>query len=87
MQYIPIAKDEFIGKKISILTCTDPTWDETFGVIVDESKNTFIIEVAVESKQISKHIATFSIKKDEKDMKVKGKHIAFRPEDRIKKAR
>jgi len=87
MQHIPIIKDEFIGKQVIISDCSDPSLIDITGVIVDETKNTFIIDVNGQLKCVAKNIAEFSIKKHNTLIKVKGSRISFRPEDRIKKAR
>jgi len=87
MQHIPILKDEFVGKQVLISECTDPTLINLSGIIIDETKNTFIIDVNGQLKRVAKDIAQFTIKQHDTLIQVKGSQIPFRPEDRIKKAR
>ena len=39
-----IIKDELIGRHVKIKECTDPTFVDISGMIIDETKNTFVIE-------------------------------------------
>ena len=87
MQHIPILKDEFIGQHVIISECTDPSLIDLSGIIVNETKNTFMIDVNGQLKCVAKNIAQFTIKKNDTLINVKGSQISFRPEDRIKKAR
>ena len=81
------AKEEFIGLPINILQCKDPGWIEKSGIIVDETKNMFKINVDKKNKLIEKKNSKFEfIYKNEKII-LKGSKIAYRPEDRIKKTR
>jgi RNase P/RNase MRP subunit p29 len=54
-----IVKEELIGRNVTIKDCTDPTWDNKTGIILDETKNTFIIEINDNQKKIAKNIASF----------------------------
>ena len=87
MQHTAIVKDELIGRPVTITTCTDPTWANITGVIVDETKNTFLIETKHGCKRVAKHAATFTFDINGTPTSVEGSQVAFRPEDRIKKAR
>jgi len=80
-------KEEFIGLQVKIIDCKDPLWKGKTGVILDETKNTFLIEIKNQKKRISKKIATFEFEFDGKKKMLDGLKIAFRPEDRIKKVR
>ena len=82
-----LIRDELIGLPVTICRCTDPTWLNKSGVIVDETKNTFLIEVNGTIKRIAKNIATFEFQVNEEKIRIDGKDIMYRPEDRIKKAR
>ena len=86
-QNIHLNKDEFIGKHVTIIQCKDPTWVNKSGIIVDETKNTFLIERKNLTKRIAKKIATFEFTYHQKKIAVNGKQLTYRPEDRIKKAR
>ncbi len=88
MSMIPIIKDELIGRRVSISTCTDPTWIQLSGVVIDETKNTFLIETTEKVKRIAKDIATFIFEtQGTLTYVVSGSHIRYRPEERVKKAR
>ena len=82
-----LAKDEFIGRNVKIVECTDPNWKGQYGLIVDETKNTFLIKTNHGNKKIAKKTAIFEFKIDEQKIIIDGKKIAYRPEDRIKKVR
>jgi len=87
MQQIPIAKDEFIGETVIISDCTDPTWIQRTGRIIDETKHTFLIQTAHAIKRIAKQTATFTFPDKTDTISIKGSTILFRSEERIKKAR
>lgn len=88
MQKIPIVKDELIGKHVTIAQCTDPTWQDVHGVVVDETYQTLVIETKKGKRRIAKQSATFIFHTDcGKLCSVHGSRIQYRPEDRIKKAR
>jgi len=74
-------KDEFIGRRIKILECTDASLKGLEGTIVDESKNMLVIETNHGMKKIAKNIALFDID----GRIVEGRRITYRPEDRIRK--
>jgi ribonuclease P protein subunit POP4 len=82
-----LSREELIGLHVKIKECKDPSWKGKIGVIVDETKNTFLIEIRDQKKRIAKNIATFEFEIDGKKMMLDGSKIAYRPEDRIKKIR
>jgi len=82
-----IEGDELIGRRVTVLECTDPSWVNKSGVIVDETKHTFLIDLGNKQKRIAKQTATFAFEYHEKQTVVKGSRLVYRPEDRIKKAR
>ena len=82
-----IIKDELIGRYVTIKECTDPTWINQYGKIIDETKNTFLIKIGNENKRIAKNTAKFEFESERKKTIVDGKRLLFRPEDRVKKAR
>ena len=67
--------------------CTDPGWINKSGIIIDETKNTFLIEIEKKYKKIAKKTAIFRFNIDGKKIILDGSKIRFRPEDRIKKVR
>lgn len=82
-----LSRDEFIGLSVTILECTDPTWEGKTGQIIDETKNTFLIEIENKKKMIAKKTAKFQFIKNGEKKSINGEKIVFRPEDRIKKIR
>ena len=82
-----LSRDEFIGKNVKILECKDPTWKGINGIILDETKNTFLIKTTQGKKMIAKKTATFEFEYNGKKITIDGAKIAYRPEDRIKKIR
>jgi len=82
-----LVKDEFIGKVVTIRECTDPYWINKLGIIIDETKNTFVIEINKQPKRIAKKNAIFEFEYEGKKFSLKGSRLTYRPEDRIKKAR
>jgi len=71
-----IVKDELIGRHVKIKECTDSTFVNISGMVIDETKNTFLIETEDKQKRIAKNTIT-----------IKGSRLIYRPEDRTKKAR
>ncbi|RLF42034.1 MAG: ribonuclease P protein subunit [Thermoplasmata archaeon] len=80
-------RDEFIGLTVKIVESKDPTWLHKSGVILDETKNTFLIDTNGQRKRIAKDIATFEFRFNNERIRVHGRDIAYRPEDRIKKVK
>jgi ribonuclease P protein subunit POP4 len=82
-----LARDELIGLKVKIKECKDPNWVGKSGLILNETKNTFLIEVDNQKKTIAKNIAIYEFEIEEKKIIIDGSKITYRPEDRIKKIR
>lgn len=82
-----IASDELIGRTVTIIECTDPSWVNQKGLIIDETQHTFLIEMDKKQKRIAKQTATFAFDYHGKQTIVKGSRLVYRPEDRIKKTR
>ena len=80
-----LAREELIGLPVTIKKCKDSKWTGKSGVIIDETKNTFLIRIDNENKRIAKKIAKFEF--DEKKTILNGSKISYRSEDRIKKVR
>ena len=82
-----LAREELIGLHVKIKECKDPSWIGKSGVILDETKNTFLLEIDDQKKTIPKNIASFEFEYEGKKITINGSKIAFRPENRIKKIR
>jgi ribonuclease P protein subunit POP4 len=87
MEHEPITSDELIGRTITVIECTDPSWEHQTGLIIDETQQTFLIEIEKKQKRIAKQTATFAFEYHGKKTIVKGSRLVYRPEDRIKKTR
>lgn len=74
---------EFIGKKLLVKDCPARGFRRMEGKIVDETKNTFLVETASGIRRIPKKGAVFEIG----GKTVHGDKIMFRAEDRPKKLR
>jgi ribonuclease P protein subunit POP4 len=87
MEHDRIEGDELIGRRVTVLECTDPSWVNKSGVIVDETQHTFLIDIGKKQKRIAKQTATFAFDYHNTRTVVKGSRLVHRPEDRIKKTR
>ena len=72
---------------MTITACTDPTFVNISGIVIDETKNTFLIECKEKQKRIAKNSAIFEFEYQGKKIAIKGSRLIYRPENRIKKAR
>ena len=82
-----ILADELIGLRVKIVESTDPGREKIEGKVVDETRNTIIIETKSGDKTVPKAECTFSFHYEGKWTKVDGRLLVARPEDRIKKAK
>jgi len=82
-----LAREELIGLNVTIRECKDPSRIGQSGIILDETKNTFLIKIKDQKKKIAKETAIFEFEYGGKKITLDGSKIAFRPEDRIKKVR
>ena len=87
MKHKEIIRGELIGLHVKITECRDPKWINKSGIIVDETKNTLMIKINNKNKRIIKKIAKFELNNNGKKIILNGSKIAYRSEDRIKKAR
>lgn len=81
-----IARHELIGLFAKVAESTDPGLVGLSGKIVDETKNTFLIESEGRQKRIAKGIASFVFSlPDGYQAKVVGSILISQPENRISK--
>ncbi|MFN4132868.1 MAG: ribonuclease P protein component 1 [Candidatus Hadarchaeales archaeon] len=81
-----LPRHELVGLRAIIVDSSDPSLKGVEGIVVDESKNMLIIEEGGRLKKIPKSISTFVfIIPSGKRVKVDGKMIMGRPEERIGK--
>ena len=81
-----LRKHELIGLRVEVVESTDPSQQHLQGRVVDETRNTLVVEVAGEEKHIPKHGSRFLFAV-QGGIELRGDDIRYRPEDRVKKAR
>lgn len=74
-----------IGKHVKILKSRNESQVGLSGVVVDETKNMIIIETGSGKKKIFKAQAVFLFSLPRKSLRIEGKLIVGRLEDRVKK--
>lgn len=79
-------KHELIGLDVKVAEATDPSQRGLQGRVVDETRNTLLIEVGGREFRIPKKGSVFVFHLDE-DVLIEGDRLLYRPEDRVKKAR
>ena len=81
-----LVRHELIGLKVKIENSTDTTQKKISGLVIDETYNTLKIETKKKEKVIPKSNAVFIFTLPNRvKVKVDGKLLVSRPEDRIKK--
>jgi len=81
-----ITKHELIGLKVKIIASTCRSLVGISGRIIDESKKTFTIETERGIKKVPKDTSVFFLTlPDGKNVKIDGRKIVERPEERIRK--
>lgn len=81
-----LRKHELIGLRVEVLNATDPSQARIRGLVVDETRNTLVLEIEGAEKRIPKQGSRFRFD-IQGGVEVDGDEIRFRPEDRVKKAR
>ena len=80
-----LIRHELIGLTVEVAESRNENQKGVMGLVVDETKNLLTIETAAGLKKIQKNTSVFIFKiPDGKKVKVDGKKIVARPEDRIK---
>jgi len=78
-----IKNHELIGLNVCVSESSDPGRINLKGKVIDETKNTIVILVGDKEKVVPKKECVFEFDIDEK-VKINGKEIIKKPEDRIK---
>lgn len=77
---------EFIGVKAEVVDSTDASMKHVRGEIIDETRNTFLIEDEEKvTKMVPKKDNKFKLYMMSREIIVDGSKIMYRPEDRIKR--
>ncbi len=81
-----ILTHELIGLEVEVSNDTNPYNINIRGTVIDETRNTFLINVNGKTKRIIKKDAILRFKiSEDKIVEVDGRILVSRPEDRIKK--
>jgi ribonuclease P protein subunit POP4 len=83
---VNLRKHELIGLQVAVVRSADPSLVGVRGLVVDETRNTLVVEAAGREKRVPKRGARFRFE-IQGGAEVDGDEILFRPEDRVKKAR
>jgi len=83
---VRLTKHELIGLEVAIVRASDPSLVGVQGRVVDETRNTVVVETAGREKRVPKQGSRFRFMV-QGGVEVEGDEILFRPEDRVKKAR
>jgi ribonuclease P protein subunit POP4 len=75
---------ELIGLRVSVADSTNPYQKGISGRVVDETKNTLIIETERGERRIPKKYTTFHFHTEEFTLSVCGSLLLSQPENRIK---
>jgi ribonuclease P protein subunit POP4 len=81
-----IVLNELIGLRVKVVKCLDKKQEGLEGLIVDETKNTFVIETPGGLKRAIKASSKFRFYAGNKSFVVKGEEINFRPHERIERS-
>ena len=79
-----IVRGELIGLSIEVIDAKNPSVVGIKGKIIDETKNTIVIQ-SDKVKKLIKNQIKMKIKLKDKIIEIDGKNLVGRPEDRIKK--
>jgi len=81
-----IVLSELIGLRARIVDSLDKKQKGITGNVIDETKNTVIMETAEGKRSFVKMISRFRFYTPDGSFEVEGKEIDFRPDERIEKA-
>ncbi len=82
-----LVRDELIGRQVRVSGTNDPTLAGLAGIVVDETMKTLTLDVEGQRRVVGKLGQSFTFTLNEREVLLDGEDIAYRPEDRIKKAR
>lgn len=80
-----IAQHELIGLRVTVVDARNKSLIGIQGEIVDETKQTFVIETKAGEKKVLKKDVHFKTKIGDQEIIIQGEILVGRPEDRIKK--
>ena len=80
-----ILKHELIGLSVAIVDARNKSLIGITGTVVDETRNTLVIETVHGEKNMLKEGIVLKVRVENEDILINGAHLVGRPEDRIKK--
>ena len=80
-----ILKYEFIGTEAEVVDARNKANIGIKGKVVDETKNTFVIETEKGMKRVIKQNAVFEFRLGKRRVRIDGRLLVGRPEERLKK--
>ncbi len=80
-----IVLHELIGLKARVLKSLDKKQRGVSGIVVDETKNTLVLETREGKKSVIKKTSIFRFYAGKNAFNVDGREISFRPYERIEK--
>lgn len=81
-----LVKHELVGLEVQVVAADDPTLRGRRGRVVDETRNTLVLEASGRELTIPKAGSVFQFELEEA-VRLPGDRLLYRPEDRVKKAR
>lgn len=81
-----IVLSELIGLRCTVVSSLDRKQKGIAGKVIDETKNTIVLETRSGTRTIAKKSSVFRFNAGRKSFTVNGKEINFRPHERIEKA-
>ncbi len=81
-----IVINELIGLKAKVIQSLDIRQRGTIGTVIDETKNTVVLETDKGIRRIMKSISVFRFYSENGSFTVRGEEISFRPHERIERA-
>jgi len=81
-----IVLNELIGLRARVVRCSDRKQKGLEGTIMDETKNTLLMETAGRTRTVVKASSAFRFYTSNGSFLVEGKEINFRPHERIEKS-
>jgi len=81
-----IVLNELIGLKAKVTRSLDKKQKGLSGIVIDETKNTIVLETKQGPKRVLKSISVFKFYSGSKSFTVNGEEIGFKPHERIEKS-
>lgn len=80
-----LVRHELIGLPVTVVQDTDTGREQVSGTVVDETRNTLVIDTADGETTVPKETATFRFSLDDDAVSITGSLLVGRPEERILK--